>query len=283
MLRTSREVRPLRAADRADALALCARDPASSVYVAARIGETDLDRQRGSLVGYFRDGGALESVCWVSANLVPVECTPDAAVAFAHRVRRQGSQFSSIFGPVDAVERLWSILRSAWRDPLDIRAAQPLLALGPDDPLLAEPDPRVRLARVDEIDVLGPAAAAMFTEEIGYAPFSDARGRDAYWRAIRTIAGRGHAFVLVQDGRVVFKAEIGSAGVGACQVQGVWVAPDRRGQGIAVPGMAAVTAYAREHVAPLVTLYVNDYNAAALATYTRVGFHRVGTFATVLL
>ena len=33
----------------------------------------------------------------------------------------------------------------------------------------------------------------------------------------------------------------------------------------------------------MVSLYVNDYNVRALATYRRVGFERVGTFATVLL
>ena len=34
--------------------------------------------------------------------------------------------------------------------------------------------------------------------------------------------------------------------------------------------------------APLATLYVNDYNAPALATYRRIGMERVGTFSTIL-
>jgi predicted GNAT family acetyltransferase len=32
---------------------------------------------------------------------------------------------------------------------------------------------------------------------------------------------------------------------------------------------------------PTVSLYVNDYNLAARATYARVGFQQVGEFATV--
>jgi predicted GNAT family acetyltransferase len=46
--------------------------------------------------------------------------------------------------------------------------------------------------------------------------------------------------------------------------------------------MAAVVQHVRAHVAPTVSLYVNDYNVRAVRTYERVGFRTVGTFATVL-
>jgi hypothetical protein len=92
----------------------------------------------------------------------------------------------------------------------------------------------------------------------------------------------GRAFARFEDGEVVFKADIGSATPLACQIQGVWVRPDRRGNGLAGSGMAAVVECARRDVAPIVSLYVNDYNIAARAAYRRVGFREVATFATVL-
>jgi (E)-4-hydroxy-3-methylbut-2-enyl-diphosphate synthase len=55
-----------------------------------------------------------------------------------------------------------------------------------------------------------------------------------------------------------------------------------RGRGYANAGMAAVVAHAQATVAPVVSLYVNDYNTAARASYTRVGFAEVGTFMSVL-
>jgi predicted GNAT family acetyltransferase len=66
------------------------------------------------------------------------------------------------------------------------------------------------------------------------------------------------------------------------QIQGVWVAPEWRGRGLASRGMAAVVKDALRRSAPTVSLYVNDYNHAARRVYARCGFRRVGTFATVL-
>ena len=65
-------------------------------------------------------------------------------------------------------------------------------------------------------------------------------------------------------------------------MQGVWVAPDRRGERISEAGTAAVVQIARSEVAPQVSLYVNSYNTRALAAYRAVGFGQVGTYATVL-
>jgi hypothetical protein len=65
-------------------------------------------------------------------------------------------------------------------------------------------------------------------------------------------------------------------------VQGVWVRPEYRGRGIAAPGMAAVVNQSRETISPIVSLYVNDFNAPGRATYKRAGFHEVGEFMSVL-
>jgi predicted GNAT family acetyltransferase len=62
----------------------------------------------------------------------------------------------------------------------------------------------------------------------------------------------------------------------------VWVAPEYRGRGLATAAMAAVTSDALRRVAPTVSLYVNNYNAAARRVYARCGFVQAGTFATVL-
>ncbi len=46
--------------------------------------------------------------------------------------------------------------------------------------------------------------------------------------------------------------------------------------------MAAVVVEASRSIAPLVSLYVNDFNAPALAAYRRVGFKETGRLMSVL-
>ena len=68
----------------------------------------------------------------------------------------------------------------------------------------------------------------------------------------------------------------------ACQVQGVYVDPDRRGEGLAAPGIAAVVALAMRDIAPVVSLYVNGHNLAARRAYERAGFEQSDTFTTIM-
>ena len=93
--------------------------------------------------------------------------------------------------------------------------------------------------------------------------------------------------------RVAFKVDVGALWNpvpgrpgGVAQLTGVWTRRDLRGRGLASVALAAAIGAVRaRHVGArgTVSLYVNDFNAAALGLYGRLGFERVGTFATVLL
>ena len=280
MLRTQSPVRALTTADRDQALEVCARDTRTNVFVAARILEGALVTSPGAVLGY-ADGSGLQAICWASANLVPVGCDVQALEAFATRLDRWRRHCSSLFGPADMVLPLWADLQPTWGKPREVRRHQPVMATDlPPRPGVPS-DTEVRRARLDEVDAVMPAAAAMFTEEIGYAPYWGSG--QLYRQSVATLIRAGHTFVRVLDGEVVFKADVGSLALGVAQVQGVWVAPHWRGKGLAVPAMAAVVEQIQAEIAPVVTLYVNDFNARARATYARVGFTEIGSFATVLL
>jgi uncharacterized protein len=266
--------------DRDEALALCDRDPVTNVFVGARIRSGALDPVRlGAQLWGYHEAGRLVSLCYAGANLAPVQAEPTAVTAFAERARLQGRRCSSIAGPADAVGDLWRRLSPYWDRPREIRARQPLMAIS-GDPLIA-PDPLVRRVSPSELPILLPASVAMFTEEVGVSPIG-IDGGAAYRARVSELVAGGRSFARIENGQIVFKAEIGAVTPHACQVQGVWVPPALRGRGHAARGMAAVVALARRTLAPVVSLYVNDFNAPARAVYRRVGFNEVGTFMSVL-
>ncbi|GAA4613526.1 GNAT family N-acetyltransferase [Actinoallomurus liliacearum] len=279
MLRTS-PVRLLDDRNRAAVLEILDADPVSNVFVGSRVYAAGVDPARlGAELWGFHRGGRLTSLCYSGANLVPVAADREAARSFADRARSQGRRCSSIVGPVPAATEMWNALRPFWGPPRAIRAAQPVMSTVSPPPV--EPDPAVRRVTMNDFDVLYPACVAMFTEEVGVSPQAGDGGVLYRARVAELIRSR-RAFARIEDGRVVFKAEIGAVTPYACQVQGVWVDPELRGRRYAVHGMAAVVTEALRSIAPAVTLYVNDFNTPARATYRRVGFRDVDTFMSVM-
>ena len=266
--------------DRDEVLRICDREPVTNVFVSARVHAVGLNPARlGAQMWGHVSGGRLTSLCYAGANLVPIAATPEAITAFADRARAQGRRCSSLVGPAADIADLWRQLKPHWGPPRDVRAVQPVLAIS--GPAACAPDPLVRRVRSDELNVLMPAAVAMFTEEVGISPTAGDGGA-TYRARVSELIRAGRAFARIENGRVIFKAEIGSVTPHACQVQGVWVTPERRGEGLAAAGMAAVVKEAQRSIAPVVSLYVNDFNVPARAAYRRTGFSQVDTFMSVL-
>ena len=280
MVRTSQSLRVLGPGDVSDALQVIATDPVVNVFADYRTRITQLDPRwlGGEMWGYF-DGDRLASMCHVGANLVPVNASPEACEAFVDRATRSGPRSSTIVGPHESVALMWAGLEEHWPRPRDFRWDQPHL-VATEIPT-APRDPLVRRTTKDETDALYPACVAMYTEEVGISPELDG-GRDLYRARVNQLVGRGWSFSRIEDGRVLFKAEVACATPSACQIQGVYVDPELRGQGLCTAGMASVVDICLRDIAPVVSLYVNAHNEPARAAYRHAGFEQTGTFATIM-
>ncbi|HQR25696.1 MAG TPA: DUF4081 domain-containing protein [Nocardioides sp.] len=280
MLTSRHGVRVLGGDDLDQFLALAEQDPVVNVFADYRARMTRLDPRwlGGEVWGRYTDG-LLTAACHVGANLVPVQCGPEDAAAFGARALRHGCGVATIVGPHDAVSALWQSVRARWGRPREIRWNQPHLAI--DRAPAVAPDPFVRPTTRADLDELYPACVAMYTEEVGISPEAGG-GRDLYRARTLQLIARGWSFARFDEGRLVFKAEVACATPYAAQVQGVWVPPDRRGEGLATAGMAAVVAAVQRSIAPVVSLYVNDWNTPARAAYDRVGFVETARFSTIM-
>jgi predicted GNAT family acetyltransferase len=273
-------VRQVNQSDFDEAAGLARRDPYINAFAISRIeaGRKDLWRIGGSIWGYFTDAG-LESMLFVGANIVPVRSTESARALFANELIKSGRRSSSMLGCQDEVLDLWSRIGHVWGEPREIRETQPFLVL--EDRATGERDSRVRHVLPDELEAMLPASINMFTEEVGVSPVANG-GLEQYRRRVAEVIADRRAFAIFENGHVIFKAEVGFATANVAQIQGVWVSPKLRGNGLAKAAMARVADFVQAEIAPVVTLYVNDFNIPAQRTYAGVGFKQHGIFSTVL-
>lgn len=253
-------------------------DPVASCMVACRVLDFGVDPNAIGGELWTRRTPA-ESLCYSGANLIPLRGSADDVSAFADKALSAPRRCSSLVGRAELVLPLWQRLEPGWGTARDVRADQPLMAL--DGPALCAADPFVRPVRMEELDAYLVAAIEMFIGEVGIDPRLGDGGR-SYRRRVAGLIAAGRAWARFERGEVVFKAEIGSQSPTVGQIQGVWVHPQWRGRGLGAAGTATVSE-AVLRGGRIASLYVNGFNEVARATYAKIGFTQVGTFATILL
>lgn len=254
-------------------------DPVGSCFVASRLDAGVLrPGGLGELWGYpKKDPYAL---LHLGANLVPVNMDADARAAFVDDLGRWRN-FIAMVGPAPELLALWRDLCERWGESYEaVRVLRPRqLLMARTSPAAVDADPRLAAAGEDLFDSYFAAAAAMYREELEEDPLQT--NPVGYRNYVRGLIRQGRAFAIAEDGEVVFKADLGAVSGRVAQVQGVWVKPELRGRGLSVGGMAGVT-NAIVASGRIASLYVNDFNAPAVAAYRRCGYVEVGALASIL-
>ena len=274
------EIRAIDDQSVAQLISIAERDPIRQCFLGARLELTKLGMIRPTypdLLGYF-DDGHLKSALFMGANLIPINTTSIARSEFVGTLKRQGRRSSSITGPAAEVIPLWDLLEPHWGPAREVRPNQPLMAINSRSEI--QSDELVRYATTADLDLLFPACVSMFTEEVGVSPIGPGTG-NAYRNRIAELISDKRSFVRMNNEEIIFKAEVGTIGNNVAQIQGVWINPKYRGQGLAAPAMSAVVRFILDDMAGTASLYANDFNKPAIATYLRVGFEQVDTFATI--
>jgi ribosomal protein S18 acetylase RimI-like enzyme len=277
-------VRPIGREDQPLALEALDRNPVRDVFIASRILHDGALTSLGPspLWGAFEEG-QLRGLLHVGPNLVPATEDEDACEALATAA---GGLYPTrmVVGERHTVELLWTLIGPSFPAPREVRRRQFVYAVDPDR-LVPDPYGRApgmaRLAERPDEDRVLKLSAAMYTEEMGENPM--ARDPDGYRRRVRMLISRGWTYVYEAAGKLQFKMDVGCASHQTAQIQGVYVPPELRGHGVGTTAMAACCDLALDRH-PNLSLYVNDFNAPAVALYERIGFQREPyDFQTIML
>lgn len=254
------------------------QDPVTNLFLTSKLHNFGIDRRRVGRVLTFERGEQITAVLLDGGAVFITGSDQDAIEPFTRElggVRRT----TSILGPRDMALALHAaLIRSfgdMWSKCTNVRVAQPLMLLDHDPDV--KPDPRVRRLTLDVYPSYLEASIAMYMEEIGSSPFKYGGGYDQF---VKDRLRAGDAWGIVEEGEVIFKADLGPKLYPHAQLQGVWIAPHLRGQGMASPALSAMLRMARREF-PVISLYVNDFNLPAVRSYRKLGFHQVGTLSTV--
>jgi len=138
----------------------------------------------------------------------------------------------------------------------------------------------LRVATMDELDLIVPAHAQIAFDESGIDPLLvDPEGFRK--RCARRIE-MGQSWVLVENGRLLFKAEVVTDTPETIYLEGIWVDPPERGKGI---GSRCMSQLSRSFLmrSNSVCVLVNERFKSAQAFYKKAGFEFISHYDTIFL
>jgi ribosomal protein S18 acetylase RimI-like enzyme len=246
-------------------LSFCAEDHVERVFL------EDVARRGLGRFAAVIDDGRIDALCHIGANVVP----SGVGLGRLARVAARGSP-RMLVGEERAVTELWEAARRKLGVPLDDRPGQPVFVLD------SAPPPggtSLRLAGLEDLDLLVPACATAYYEEVGV----DAYRRDPElfrWRT-RSQIELGRSWLWAEEGTIRFKAEASAWTPSAVQLQQVWVDPELRGHGYAKRALADLCRLLLGRAAT-VCLFARPENAPALALYDSIGMRRTITYRSLI-
>lgn len=262
-----------------EVLAFLAERPVHTVVMSGLVRDNGLESpfNRGDFYACRGRDGALEGVALIGHAVFVEARTLAALKAFAELAQRQRDAHM-ILGEQETVSTFWDYYAPTGQPP---RLFCRELLYEQQWPIAAcEPVAALRPATLADLPLVLPVHARMAEDESGVNPL-EADPQGFRLRTARRIES-GRVWVLVEDGRLVFKADIASDTPECIYVEGVYVAPESRRQRY---GLRCLTQLGRLLLArsKVVSALVNEENRPAQALFQQAGYKLRAHYDTIFL
>jgi uncharacterized protein len=259
---------PLAEKHKAEILAFLQERPLHTVYMTGCILDNGVvsPLNRGSFYGYRDRGGRLEGVALIG-HATLFEARSDASLAAFAALAQKCTRTHVLFGEIEKVGNFWSHYARGGQEPRLI--CRELLFEQKYPVEVKEPVRGLRKATLADLELVMPVHARMAEEESGVNPM-DKDPIGFRLRCARRIE-QGRVWVLVQEGRLIFKADVVSETSEVIYLEGIYVAAEDRGQGVGRRCLAQLTRNLLART-KTVSLLVNELNQAASNFYLKAGF-----------
>ena len=276
----SLSVGKLTAGDRDEVLSFLAARAVHTVYMAGLIRDNGLisPLNRGTFYGCRDADGVLEGVALIG-HATLIETRSEAAIAVFARLAQSCSLSHLIRGEGHEVESFWnSYALQQGREPRHVCREMLFEHRGPVKPRKAVAG--LRQATLDDLALVMTINAEMAFEECGINPLE----RDALGFRQRTARRieQGRVWVWVENGQLIFKADVVSDTPEAVYLEGIYVHPQERRKGY---GLRCMTQLSNNLLAraEAVCLVVNHKQKEAQSFYRKAGYTHICDYDTVYL
>jgi uncharacterized protein len=265
--------------DRNEVLAFLAERPIHTVCMVGFIRDNGLESQlnRGAFYGCRNSEGRLEGVALIGHTTLIEVRTDRALKEFALTAQVCANTFM-IMGEQERIEQFWNHYADEGQQ---IRLICRELLFELRQPVqVPECVEGLRLATREDLELVAPVHAAMAEAESGVNPLSvDPKG--FLQRCARRIE-KGRVWVLVENDQLIFKADVQADTPDVIYLEGIYVNPAKRGQGVGRACLAQLTQTLLQ-MSKSVCLLANENNQAAHAFYRLSNFKLRGYYYTTFM
>jgi predicted GNAT family acetyltransferase len=265
--------------DQNEVLAFLAERPIHTVCMVGFIRDNGLESplNRGTFHGCRNSEGRLEGVALIGHTTL-IEVRTDRALKEFALVAQICSNTFMVMGEQERIEQFWNHYADEGQE---IRLICRELLFELRRPVqIREMATGLRLATLADLDLIAPVHAAMAQAESGINPLAvDPVGFTQ--RCARRIK-KGRVWVLIEDNQLIFKADIQADTPDVIYLEGIYVNPAKRGQGIGRQCLAQLTQELLRR-SKSICLLVNENNDKAHAFYRLSNFKLRGYYYTTFM
>jgi uncharacterized protein len=272
-------VERLENSDAAEVLQFLAQRPIHTVTMMSLIRDNGIvsSFNRGTFYGCRDLNGQLEGVALVG-HATLMETVSDRALSALAQVARECPHTHMIMGEKERVADFWSHYSDAGRRQR-LACREWLFELRPGVKA-HEHVAGLRRAKAEELELVMPVQAELAFAESGINPLEvDPNGFRE--RCLRRIE-QGRTWVVVENGFLIFKADVVSKTPEVVYLEGIWLREDRRHQNAGTGFMSELLRRLLEDTKSI-CLLVNETNEWAHGFYRKCGFNFRATYETIFL
>jgi predicted GNAT family acetyltransferase len=232
---------------------------------------------RGTFYGCRNVQGQLEGVALIG-HATLMETTSDRALEALAEIAQTCTTGHLIMGEKERIHEFWNYYAAAGQN---MRLACRELLLELQWPVEARAEvPSLRLAIAADLELIIPVQAQMAFDESGVDPLK--RDPEGFRRRCARRIEQGRTWVLIEAGKLIFKAEIVSDTSAVIYLEGIWTNEEQRSQGYGLRCMSHLTRLLLGRTQSVCVL-VNEQNTKAQHFYQRAGYKCRAVYDTIFL